>query len=621
MGALLDALNEDGLAVAQRYARAGFPVFPCNPLNKTPLTKHGHNEATTEVLKIRGWWAQWPHAMVGVPMGAKSGLFVLDVDQDPTKGKYGVQSLADIGQDISELMDTATAQSASGGFHFFYRFDPAKPVTNARGRLPKWVDVRGEGGYVVMAGSKTSDGRYYAWLNPIDETPAESAPEWLLELLHGPVAPLDFNGAIRVKDPSERVAAIAPGTWHENTRDLVARMVREGASDETVAALAMRFVEPGFTVDQTVREFLTHARTAREKWGHKPKNLGADAEPLPPAEDGTPQFRFNLTFYDDIPEEHHKTWLIRDVFGSDEFSIVYGAPGSGKSVLMGDAAAHVAAGLPWFGRKTQACAVLYVAAERHKLVKRRLAAWRKHHGILSLPLIILDGLFSFATDTSHGDEIVRIAEHVYQTTGVRVGWVIIDTKAQVMGGADENSSKDTSILNNNIARIQRIPAHVSIVDHTPQADPTRMKGNGGLAGAADGSFLVQKQGAVRTFDVGSKAPNDGPDTISITFTLQGVQLGVNEDGDKTEAPVVLEADRADQPNEPESAQRRGPLQEKIMTAVGQAARDGQTLGFTRLVAMTGSKDGALGIALRKLCDRGELIEVPNEKGGKFWTLP
>lgn len=622
MGALLDALNEDGLAVAQRYARAGLPVFPCNPLNKRPLTEHGHLEASTEVMKIRGWWAKWPQAMVGMPTGSRSGLFVLDVDQDPTRDKYGVQSLADAGHDIAELMDTATAQSASGGFHFFFKFDPAKPVSNARGKLPKWIDVRGEGGYVVMAGSKTSDGRYYAWLNPIDESPAEAAPDWLMELLRGSADPLDFNSAVRVKAPAERVAAIAPGTWHENTRDIVARMVREGASDETVAAIAARFVEPGFTVDQTVREFLTHARTARDKWGYQPKDLSAATEPLPPSDDGTPQFRFNLTYFDDIPEEHHKTWLVRDIFGSNEFSIVYGAPGSGKSVLMGDAAAHVAAGLPWFGRKTEACAVLYVAAERHTLVKRRMAAWRKHHGILNLPLIVLDGLFNFATDTSHGDEILRIAEHVFEKTGVRVGWVIIDTKAQVMGGADENASKDTSILNNNIARIQRIPAHVTIVDHTPQADPTRMKGNGGLAGAADGSFLVQKQGQIRTFDVGSKAPNDGPDTINIVFALQGVLLGVNADGEKTEAPVVLEADpTAQQQNEPKPAQHRGPLQEKIMTAVGQAARDGQTLGFTRLSTMTGAKDGALGIAIRKLCDKGELIEVPNDKGGRFWTLP
>ena len=43
--------------------------------------------------------------------------------------------------------------------------------------------------------------------------------------------------------------------------------------------------------------------------------------------------------------------------------------------------AHVAAGLPWFGRRVSQGAVLYIAAERAALVERRMAALRLHHGI------------------------------------------------------------------------------------------------------------------------------------------------------------------------------------------------------------------------------------------------
>ena len=357
---------------------------------------------------------------------------------------------------------------------------------------------------------------------------------------------------------------------------------------------------------------------------------GGDPRPAEPR----PDFRFNLTFFNDIPDRHHKAWMVRDLFGVGELSVVYGAPGCGKSVLMGDCAAHVAAGRPWFGRRTRRCGVVYIAAERHALVKRRLAAWRRRHGPSgedggALPLLILDGLFNLATDPAHAQEILRIGDWMEQRMGVPVGWYIIDTKAQVMGGGDENASRDVSVLTGNIALLQSRGAHVTVIDHTPQADPTRMKGNGGLAGAADGSFLVQRKDTIRTLTVGSKAPNDGPDDLEIAFGLEGIVLGINPEGEETRAPVVIPQSGHSPGGSPrppptpssEPAQPLGPLQQKIMTVVEQAAREGQKLGFNRLQLMVGGHDGSLGKALRKLCEKGLLIEVPTGEGARLWTLP
>jgi putative DNA primase/helicase len=59
-------------------------------------------------------------------------------------------------------------------------------------------------------------------------------------------------------------------------------------------------------------------------------------------------------------------------------SAKYGMPGTAKSALAGDLGAHAASGHPWFGRPVSQGAVLYIAAERAALVKRRKAAWRLH---------------------------------------------------------------------------------------------------------------------------------------------------------------------------------------------------------------------------------------------------
>jgi hypothetical protein len=339
----------------------------------------------------------------------------------------------------------------------------------------------------------------------------------------------------------------------------------------------------------------------------------------------TPDFKFNITFFKDIQTEHHKSWIIRDIFGANELSVVYGAPGCGKSVLIGDAAAHVASGRRWFGKRVKQTGVIYVAAERHNLVKRRFAAWRKFHGVSDPPLVVLDGMFNLASDPLHADEIVKILRFAERTTGHQFGWIIVDTKAQVMGGSDENASKDVAILNNNLARLQATGAHVTVIDHTPQSDPKRMKGNGGLAGAADGSFLVEKKGDLRVMSVGSKSPNDGPDDIEIKFNLKSVLLGsyVNDDGETedTNAPVVMPASGDDMDfnsAEPAKPKRLGANQQKVMEAVQAASNQGDKLGFTRLQMMTGIEKGALGGVLRKLVAEGLLIEVDGPT--RVWVL-
>ena len=59
MSKLLDA--------ALRYARLGYPIFPCVPGGKAPLTPHGFQDATTDAEQIEVWWVEQPDANIGMP--------------------------------------------------------------------------------------------------------------------------------------------------------------------------------------------------------------------------------------------------------------------------------------------------------------------------------------------------------------------------------------------------------------------------------------------------------------------------------------------------------------------------------------------------------------------------
>jgi hypothetical protein len=167
------------LDIANRW-----PVFPCNPLDKKPLTEHGFKDATKDQKQIKLWWRKWPNAMIGVPMGSASGIWAVDPDVpsnpgDPDGLKSWNELLAKHHPRHDPLL-TRVHYTPSGGKHYLFIWHATQAVTNGTGMLPKGIDVRGEGGYIIVPPSTMADGRPYR-KNEIEEI--AEAPEWLYDLI------------------------------------------------------------------------------------------------------------------------------------------------------------------------------------------------------------------------------------------------------------------------------------------------------------------------------------------------------------------------------------------------------------------------------------------------------
>ena len=161
------------LKAALAYARRGVPVFPCETSAKRPLTRNGHWAATTDPHAIERWWKRWPSANVAIPTGEKSGVVVLDVDVDDG----GPESLARLERVGVPVPKTARARTGGGGIHLFFRYPRGTEICNSAGLLGPGLDVRGEGGYVVVPPSRTRG--LYRW---VDTSPLAEA-SWLIERL------------------------------------------------------------------------------------------------------------------------------------------------------------------------------------------------------------------------------------------------------------------------------------------------------------------------------------------------------------------------------------------------------------------------------------------------------
>lgn len=195
------------LDLALSYMRAGIAVFPCRAAPeeihdpstgeiatvgaKTPLAGTGFKAATKNERIIRILFGErHPDAMVGAPTGELMGAWVLDVDvhtDDDGKVINGYHTIAGLEERHGPLPRTAVAKTAGGGEHHYFAY--AAGVRN-RGKLGAGLDVRGQGGYVIMPGSRLATGAEYTWLDWEGDglPPLPAAPDWLLDLVLPPAA-------------------------------------------------------------------------------------------------------------------------------------------------------------------------------------------------------------------------------------------------------------------------------------------------------------------------------------------------------------------------------------------------------------------------------------------------
>jgi hypothetical protein len=330
--------------------------------------------------------------------------------------------------------------------------------------------------------------------------------------------------------------------------------------------------------------------------------------------------RLTFTAFADIDKHSPKQWLVKNFLGVGEMSTKYGMPGTAKSALAGDLGAHIAAGLPWFGRTVSQGAVLYIAAERGAVVKRRMAAWSLHHGLNDIPLGIVAKSIDLRTSRRDADSVIECCEQLQRRFKRDPRLVIIDTVSRVLAGGDENAPRDMGHLVANLTHIQSgTGAHILVIHHVPQGQ-LRLRGHGSLLGSMDTTVSLEKS---RTGSVtaATDKSNDGPEGQTIAFCLKAVELYRDpETGETTTAPVVIPTEVVPQ----QRGRKKKPLSAKYERA--RRALAGLANGS---LAKTAPDDWGLPAAINivptdvwrdALLRDGVLDKADSEVRKRFWDL-
>ncbi len=156
------------LHAGARIAEMGYPVFPCAPGKKTPLTPNGFKDATTDYNRLR---QMLQHDDVNLAVAIPEGVVVLDFDPN------GRETMEQLFPDDAPV-GVPVVKTPRGGYHLWFkcseRWATEWGVGANVGVLPG-LDLRGCGrGYVLVPPSNVA-GTPYEWVSPL--VPPAQLPE------------------------------------------------------------------------------------------------------------------------------------------------------------------------------------------------------------------------------------------------------------------------------------------------------------------------------------------------------------------------------------------------------------------------------------------------------------
>lgn len=128
-----------------RVVEQGIAIFPVGT-DKRPLVSWS-KEATTDPAQIQRWLSEFPECRWGAPTGDINGFIAIDIDSEEADDWWSEQFFP-LGSDVT---------TPRGGRHIRFAVDPGMDIQTNVGVVRAGIDIRADGGYVVVYSEDFSD--------------------------------------------------------------------------------------------------------------------------------------------------------------------------------------------------------------------------------------------------------------------------------------------------------------------------------------------------------------------------------------------------------------------------------------------------------------------------------
>jgi hypothetical protein len=475
---------------------------------KTPDTRNGLLDGSTNIEAITKYWTANPNRLVGVVAGR---LDVLDIDIDVENGVDGFNSLADAG---IELPETFIGTTRRGGAHMVYRGDESRS-------LGPQADLKLPNGSVLKGVDRRSGKSYFiAWYDKVPTSIKDLAPtpDWMT--VQAPsIANNSYSGSVE-----SWLQSIPQGAMDSRVINAVSKFPDEDFGHDVMIRKQTNLVMLAQTGAVGVSDALELLRSlwlfgkfdtleyrddwnaslagAVAKFGALVSNAGVQ-DKLDPLEsritseldnlrvkheatrrlDGLNYVGSNEITLSDL-KSHSVDFIVQDLVPEASICFLLARPNLGKTFAYVDMVCRIIFGMDWLGKETKKVKVLIVLGEGLTGFYDRLLAWMEFH---NQDISRLDE-YLFFIDGANLNNDVSIAKVREVADREGIGLIIFDTWANTSGATNEDDAALNSTTMNRAMKI-RPEATLFFVHHPNKASEKttapEMRGSGALKGRAD----------------------------------------------------------------------------------------------------------------------------------------
>lgn len=538
-----------GLRELRQWCVAGF--------DKSPLMVNGQRASVTDPSTWTDFdtacqAAQASAGYVGFVLTANDPFTCIDLDVKEHTPAEHIERF----DRIVTAFDSYTERSRSGrGFHVWVQGNIG------RGRRRDGVEVYSQERFIICTGDVVRSGPIADRAELLDMLVREIGTAQTASLeLSGDDQP-DYSLANRAALDSRELGRLFAGDWHgrypsQSEADLaLVKMLMPHAASPRECWLTFRLSKLGqrdkagrldyaqstlALAAQHLADDVARAQHGRELAG----SLFWQAPAYNPR-------HFRLLFDDDLDSQPPLRWLVKRIIPDAGIGAIYGDSGTFKSFLTLDALAHIANGQEWFGHRVKAAPAVYIPFEGQGGVPNRIKAWRIAQAGQRSPDVLISSIppDDVRTNVAIITEPMNLREQADRdklvVTLTESGWaggvLCIDTLAHASNGIDENSSAMGEMLAIFRGLQHRLGGVILVIHHSGKDQARGMRGWSGLHAAMD--FVVEcqheKGAGHREAQFVLTKVKDGASGGAYSFTMQPVQLGIDEDGDLISSLIVV----------------------------------------------------------------------------------
>lgn len=336
------------LEAALKYLSKGWPVFPINPASKKPCLESwkDYQNRIPSVDEIEAWWTKWPWANIGLVAGELSGVSVIDVDPRH-RGT------------TNNLLETVKAKTGGGGWHYFYKYNPG---VYSRNGLAEGIDLKSDGGYVILPPSEHKSGNKYKWVTPPFVNEFKPLPQWVIDS--------QKNKGVSTFDPA-LLQGVSEGQRNESAASVIGKILH-GLKEEDWQTIGWQIAEgwnsknnPPLSKQELLNVFKSIAKAQAQK-GYKQSSLY------------TPTIEINRVF-EPILAKDMKTqlnieinWVCEGLMAKNYLTLLAAREKMGKTSLLKGLLKALVEGGDFLSQKVIKSKVLVITEEGEGLWNRRL---------------------------------------------------------------------------------------------------------------------------------------------------------------------------------------------------------------------------------------------------------